>query len=115
MGLREELVEKCEWAGIVWEEEDIRVHGRKIKAELNGQLKENQTVVAERMLTYGTGILSAVTAFEKTVVCSYLIGARIVNTLILLKSSFLIDQWQEALAKFLIIDEELLEYQIPSG
>lgn len=114
-GLREELIEKCERAGIAWEEEDERVHGREIKVEFNGRLRETQAAAAEKMLAYETGILSAATAFGKTVVCSYLIAARKVSTLILLESSSLIEQWQEALAKFLLIDEELPEYQTPSG
>ena len=114
-GLREELIEKCERAGIAWEEEDERVHGREIKVEFNGRLRETQAAAAEKMLAHETGILSAATAFGKTVVCSYLIAARKVSTLILLESSSLIEQWQEALAKFLLIDAELPEYQTPSG
>lgn len=61
--------------------------------EFNGQLREAQAVAAEKMLTHETGILSAATAFGKTVVCSYLIAARKVSTLILLESSSLIEQW----------------------
>ena len=114
-GLQEELVEKCEKAEIIWEAEDERVHGNEIKVEFNGQLRETQAVAAEKMLAHETGILSAATAFGKTVVCSYLIAARNVSTLILLESSSLIEQWQEALLKFLIIDEELPEYRTPSG
>lgn len=114
-GLREELIERCGRAGIAWEEEDARVQGRGIQVGFNGQLREAQAVAAEKMLEHQTGILSAATAFGKTVVCSYLIAAKKVSALILLESSSLIEQWQEALAKFLMIDEELPEYQTPSG
>lgn len=114
-GLREELIERCERAGIAWEEEDARVQGRGIQVEFNGRLREAQAVAAEKILEHETGILSAATAFGKTVVCSYLIAARKVSALILLESSSLVEQWHEALAKFLIIDEELPEYQTPSG
>lgn len=114
-GLREELIERCERAGIAWEEEDARVQGRGIQVEFNGRLREAQAVAAEKILEHETGILSAATAFGKTVVCSYLIAAREVSALILLESSSLVEQWQEALAKFLMIDEELPEYQTPSG
>ena len=72
-------------------------------------------MAVEKMLAHETGILSAATAFGKTVVCSYLIAARKLSTLVLLESSSLIEQWQEALAKFLMIDEELPEYQTASG
>ena len=43
-GLREELIERCERAGIAWEEEDARVQGRGIQAEFNGRLREAQAV-----------------------------------------------------------------------
>lgn len=114
-GLWEELIEKCEMAESIWEAEDERVRGNEIKVEFNGQLRETQEVAAEKMLAHETGILSAATAFGKTVVCSYLIAARKLSTLVLLESSSLIEQWQEALAKFLMIDEELPEYQTASG
>ncbi len=99
----------------IWETEDERVRGNEIKVEFNGQLRETQAVAAEKMLAHETGILSAATALGKTVVCSYLIAARKLSTLVLLESSSLIEQWQEALAKFLMIDEELPEYQTASG
>ncbi len=114
-GLWEELIEKCEKAEIIWEAEDERVRGNEIKVEFNGQLRETQAVAVEKMLAHETGILSAATAFGKTVVCSYLIAIRKLSTLVLLESSSLIEQWQEALAKFLMIDEELPEYQTASG
>ena len=37
------------------------------------------------------------------------------NTLILLESSALIEQWKDALNKFLIIDEELPQYKTKTG
>ena len=114
-GRWEELIEKCEKAEIIWETEDERVRGNEIKVEFNGQLRETQAVAVEKMLAHETGILSAATAFGKTVVCSYLIATRKLSTLVLLESSSLIEQWQEALAKFLMIDEELPEYQTASG
>ena len=52
------------------------------------------------------GVLSAATAFGKTVVCSYLIAERKVNTLILLQSKDLLNQWVDELNKFLEIKEE---------
>ncbi len=55
--------------------------------EFNGQLRETQAVAVEKMLAHETGILSAATAFGKTVVCSYLIAARKLSTLVLLESS----------------------------
>lgn len=55
------------------------------------------------------------TAFGKTVVCSYLIAKRKVNTLILLQSKDLLLQWVEELNKFLDIDEKPPIYKTKSG
>ena len=63
----------------------------------------------------GKEILHAATAFGKTVVCSAVITEKKVNTLILLESSALIEQWKDALNKFLIIDEELPQYKTKTG
>ena len=57
------------------------------------------------------GVLSAATAFGKTVVCSYLIAERKVNTLILLQSKDLLNQWVDELNQFLEIREEPPEYE----
>ena len=55
------------------------------------------------MMQEDCGILSAATAFGKTVVCSKFIAEKKVNTLILLQSSALIEQWNKALSHFLTI------------
>lgn len=47
------------------------------------------------------GVLSATTAFGKTVVATWIIAARKVNTLILVHRKQLMDQWRERLAAFL--------------
>lgn len=55
------------------------------------------------------GGLSATTAFGKTVIGAYLIGQRKVNTLILVQSSALLEQWKASLEQFLDIHEVLPE------
>lgn len=114
-GLYDKLIEQCEEAGITIEEQDLRVDGKSIKVEFAGELREEQKIAEEKLLKYENGILSAATAFGKTVVCSKMIAERKTNTLILLESSALTVQWEEALNKFLTIDEELPEYQTPTG
>ena len=95
--------------------EDKRTAGRAIDVTFQGELRKSQVPAVEKMLQHDTGILSASTAFGKTVVCSKLIAERKVSTLILLESSALIEQWVDALHNFLDIKEELPEYQTPSG
>lgn len=114
-GLYDELVQRCDEAGITYHIEDKRTVGRAIDLTFQGELRESQVYAVEKMLEYDMGILSAATAFGKTVVCSKLIVERKVNTLILLESSTLIEQWVDALHDFLDIKEELPEYQTPSG
>jgi len=114
-GLKEPLIKNLNTSGISYILEDERQQGKLIHATFNGCLRQNQKDAADKMLACDQGILSAATAFGKTVVCCSLIASRRTNTLILLESSALIDQWLEALSRFLIIDEELPEYQTPTG
>ena len=53
------------------------------------------------MLAQDTGVLSATTAFGKTVVGAWLIAKRGVNSLILVHRRQLQEQWIERLSKFL--------------
>lgn len=114
-GLEEPLVERCRKSGIRYEVEDQREKGRPIRVSFNGELRLQQELAAQQMLEYDHGILSAATAFGKTVVCSYLIAERKVNTLILLESTELVGQWEAEMNRFLNIDEEPPEYQTKTG
>lgn len=114
-GLLEDVIEKCNKSNIVFDIADNREKGRPLRVFFNGELRVQQDLAAQHLLTYDNGILSAATAFGKTVVCSYLIAQRKVNTLILLESTDLIAQWEEELNRFLTIDEELPEYQTKTG
>lgn len=69
----------------------------------------------DELIKHENGILHAATAFGKTVVCSALIAEKRVNTLILLESSALMEQWKEAFDQFLEIQEELPEYRTKTG
>ncbi len=114
-GLRDNLITSCKEAGIEYEIADCREKGRPIRVSFNGDLKLQQNLAAQQLLAFDHGILSAATAFGKTVVCSYLVAERKVNTLILLQSKDLLEQWVEQLNKFLIIDEEPPIYKTKSG
>lgn len=114
-GLRDNLLTSCKEAGIEYEIVDHREKGRPIRVSFNGDLKTQQDLAAQHLLTFDHGVLSAATAFGKTVICSYLIAERKVNTLILLQSKDLLEQWVDELNKFLSIDEELPVYKTKSG
>ena len=114
-GLYDELIQRCHEAGIKYHIEDERTAGKMIDVAFQGGLRKSQELAVGKMLEHDTGILSAATAFGKTVVCSKLIAERKVSTLILLESSALMEQWADAFQDFLDIKEELPEYQTPSG
>ena len=114
-GLFEKIRSKCEDSGIAFDIEDNRQTGRPIRVEFSGSLKPQQQIAAESMLQSENGILSSATGSGKTVMCSYLIARRKVNTLILVNSVDLIDQWVDRLKEFLTIDEPLPVYQTPKG
>ena len=114
-GLFEALIEKCVEVKIPYDIEDHRETGRPIRATFQGELRTQQDLAAEKLLRFSDGILSAATAFGKTVVCSYLIASRKVTTLILLESSDLVEQWIDELNRFLSIDEPLPTYTTKTG
>ena len=114
-GLIDRLLDKCDEAGIPYSIDDHRTQNRHLNISFSGQLREEQQSAVEALLRHDNGVLSAATAFGKTVVCANLIARRRESTLILLESSALIEQWQSALERFLIIDEELPSYTTPTG
>ena len=114
-GLLENVIDECEKSKIIYDITDDREKGYPLRISFNGALRVQQDLAAQRLLTFDNGILSAATAFGKTVVCSYLIAERKVNTLILLESTDLIAQWEDELNRFLVIDEEAPEYKTKTG
>ena len=114
-GLQDELIANIDKAGIEYTIDDERQQGRNINVEFNGELRPEQNKALKELTKHDNGILHAATAFGKTVVCSAVIAEKKVNTLILLESSALIEQWKDALNKFLIIDEELPQYKTKTG
>ena len=53
------------------------------------------------MLAHDTGVLSATTAFGKTVIAAWLIARRGTNALVLLHRQQLLEQWVDRLSHFL--------------
>jgi superfamily II DNA or RNA helicase/very-short-patch-repair endonuclease len=80
---------------------DERYSGQPLPVTFQGELRSEQELAADAMLKHETGVLSATTAFGKTVVAAWLIAQRGVNTLVLVHRRQLLDQWIERLATFL--------------
>jgi superfamily II DNA or RNA helicase len=67
----------------------------------NGELRFEQKKAVAVLTKHDTGILHAPTAFGKTITAIGLIHRRKVNTLILVHSRQLLDQWKERLTAFI--------------
>lgn len=104
-----DLTELLETAGASYEVEDKTFSGNEIQAKFKGELRPEQIPAAEALLAHNNGVLSATTAFGKTVIAAYLIGRRKVNTLVLVHTQALLNQWKKALSEFLEINETLPE------
>ena len=80
--------------------------GQPLITNFLGNLRPGQIEAAEAMLKADIGVLSASTAFGKTVIGAWLIAKRQVNTLILVHRKQLQEQWIERLLTFLDLPKE---------
>ena len=85
---------------------DERFAGESIDVRFAGKLRPDQETTLDAMLEYDTGILSAPTAFGKTVTAAALIAKRGLNTLVLVHRTELLQQWKERLQVFLGVDKK---------
>ncbi len=95
--------------------DDQRVSGRTIDVQFQGELRPDQNEAVQTLLQYNNGVLAATTAFGKTVAAIGLIVARKVNTMILVHTQALLQQWKKALEQFLTINETLPEQLVRRG
>ena len=100
-GCLEEVRELLESLKIKLVLRDERCGGTPLPVTFHGELRPEQRAAAEAMLRHETGVLSATTAFGKTVLAAWLIAQRGVNTLVLVHRQQLLEQWIERLALFL--------------
>jgi superfamily II DNA or RNA helicase len=80
---------------------DERSSGSPLNIAFHGELRPEQTMAARAMLAHDTGVLSASTAFGKTVIAAWLIAQRRVSTLVVVHRRQLLEQWIERLSGFL--------------
>jgi len=83
--------------------DDKRYTGQPLDVAFQGRLRPEQMTAAKAMLAHDIGVLSATTAFGKTVLAIWLIAQRKTNTLILVHRKQLMEQWIDRLAAFLDI------------
>lgn len=79
-------------------------YGKPIGVTFKGKERDEQLDAINALMPFSNGVLSATTAFGKTVTAAALIARRKTNTLILVHSKALLMQWHERLSEFLDID-----------
>lgn len=80
--------------------------GKDIGVDFIGELRPEQKDAAAALMKSDIGVLSAGTAFGKTVTAIYVMAKRGVNTLILVHRRQLLEQWVKMLSLFLGIPEK---------
>ncbi len=78
-------------------------HGKSIHVTFTEELRSEQAKAVTLLCENTNGVLSATTAFGKTVAAIGLIARHGVNTLILTHTKALLEQWKKELGKFLSI------------
>lgn len=97
------------------ETDDKRNCGRNIDVQFNGELRPDQREAVNALVAHDSGVLAATTAFGKTVAAIGLIAERKVNTLILVHTQALLQQWKKSLEQFLMISEALPKQHVKRG
>lgn len=103
-GCEEEIVKFFDSYGIRYRIADETNHGIPISVTFNGREREEQLDAINALLLHNNGVLSATTAFGKTVTAAALIARRKTNVLVLVHSKALLEQWHERLSSFLSIE-----------
>ena len=96
-------------AGVQFSMEDRRNAGTELEVAFQGTLREEQGKAFAALSARNTGVLSATTAFGKTVIGARMIAEKRRNTLVLVHTSALLNQWKSALTKFLLFGYALPE------
>ena len=103
-GCEDAVVALLEGNQVAYRVEDKTNYGENITVEFKGKLREEQKAAIANLIAHNNGILNATTAFGKTVTAIGLIAERKINTLILVHTKALLDQWKSRLEEFLQID-----------
>ena len=106
-GCYEALIDLLKENGIQIDLVDKQNIGIPLKVKFLGRLRQDQEIAAEAIAEFDTGVLSAPTAFGKTVVAADLIARRGVSTIVLVHRTSLLEQWKLSLKTFLDFSDSL--------
>ncbi len=108
-GCEDAIIELLATHNVSCKIEDKRNIGKPIVATFKGEPYQNQKEAIEALSIHTNGVLNGTMAFGKTVTAIALIAKLKVNTLILVHTKALLDQWQKKLTEFLDLEYEELE------
>lgn len=100
-GCLDEIVDLFQSLNVKVNLTDERFAGTPLELQFQGDLRTEQQQAADALLQHDIGVLSASTAFGKTVVAAHLIAQRKTNTLVIVHRRQLLDQWIGTLSQFL--------------
>jgi superfamily II DNA or RNA helicase len=100
-GCLDELREVMGGYGTQLDIADERTEGASLLARFCGTLRPEQRRAVKALVAHDEGVLSAETAFGKTIVAAKMIAERGVSTLVLVHRRELMEQWRERLSTFL--------------
>lgn len=103
-GCEDVIVELLKDYHVSYHIEDKTNHGKSISVQFKGELREEQITAITSLTAHDNGVLNGATAFGKTVTAIGLIAKRQVNTLILVHTKALLEQWKSRLEEFLEIN-----------
>lgn len=75
--------------------------GTYLDVKFQGELRSEQQIAVNELIKEDIGVLSATTAFGKTVIAAWMIAKRQVSTLVIVHTKQLQDQWVDRLQTFL--------------
>ena len=107
-GCKADVLQMLEALKVPLRWQDERNGGKDITASFNGTLRDEQSTALNALLAFDNGVLSATTAFGKTVVAAALIAMHKVNTLVLVNRQPLLDQWKARLTEFLCLERSAI-------
>lgn len=103
-GCEDAVIEMLDRNDVTYHIDDQTEHGVNISVQFKGELRAEQALAIRSLASYDNGVLNGTTAFGKTVVAIGLIAEHKVNTLILVHTKALLEQWKARLNDFLNIE-----------
>ncbi len=107
-GCADELAALLESLSVEVRVSDQRTAGAPLDVSFCGTLRHEQLLAGKALLKHEIGVLSAPTAFGKTVLAAWLIAQRKTNALIVVHRRQLMEQWVARLSTFLGLDQNVI-------